>query len=266
MFIEQSKLTEIKGNTTTQKTMAIAIWLKHKLPDSRLKYYNLNRLAVASGIDYKTLKTYMPKLLEQRYVHTEGSEGKQILVVNNLASRNSHKNISLDNFIFDSWKSVKMALRALLIIRIVVGKEGLKKLLETCHDPKPWDNFKDAKRNVRKLVRKGVLKSIDQKYEEWGISLKRLAKEVGCSVATVEKIVNYAIAEGWLRKSPNVEQIYCKNVNYYDVEGATFTTKNNIYVVGANIYSLTPASIACFPSLSSLLKPFSSPSPNSPND
>lgn len=104
--------------------------------------------------------------------------------------------------------------------------------------------------NVRKLVHSGFLEDMCQEYAEYGLSLKRIAKEIGCSTVTALKTVNYAIENGWLLKHKHCIQYYAKGVSYMDIPWATFSTKNNIYVIQPNTYELTPVATLCFPWLS----------------
>ena len=87
----------------------------------------------------------------------------------------------------------------------------------------------------RKLV------DIHQKYEEFGLSYKRIAKETGNCVRTAERTVKDAIVHGWCNKLRNFYQKFMYRVNRREVPGFTFTTKNNGYVMFSNTYTLSPA-------------------------
>ena len=223
-----------------QKILALAIYLKSTLKDSRLRHYNLNKLSVISNVEYKTLQKYVPLLEQCHFIHYEGSDKNQILVLNSLSSRNKHKNIDINLFDFTSYRGVVESLRAFMVVYIQLRKEKMKRLLDNIHNPRRGTIYKAARRKAKKMVQNGTLNSINQMYEDYGISLERICKELGCSIVTATKAVSYAVDHGWLVKRRNFVQTYSIGVNYYDVEGYTFTTKNNLYNVGANIYSIPP--------------------------
>lgn len=253
MKISKALITKVKGDKKEQKALAIAILLKYVLSKSRLGYFNLNRLAVASGVSYKTLKKYFPLLIYRGYIHLEGygkDNNNQILVINKLSTRHGNQNCNIDILHYDSLRSVIKSLRAFIVMHLQSKKDYMKQLLDSNHNPKRSDNFKAVRREVRRLVSYGFLKDMHQEYAEYGLSLKRIAKELGCSMVTAIKAVNYAIDNGWLIRHKHYIQYYAKGVYYMDVPWATFSTKNNIYVIQPNTYELTPSAISCFPWLS----------------
>ncbi len=244
MYIKKAIITSVIGDMDGQKILALAIYLKKVLTNSRIKHYNLNRLSGASGITYKTLKTYVPLLEQNKYIHFEGSGNKKILVLNRLSSRNNNRNIDINMFDFTSYRGVINSLRAYIVINIQVKKEYIKQMLNNRQNPKWNIDYKNLNRKVNKMVRNGQLNSPYQKYEEYGISYERFKKELGCSIVTATKAVKYAVDHGWLEKRPNYVQTYSRGVNYYEAEGYTFTTKNNLYNIKANIYSIPPEILA----------------------
>lgn len=250
MRIKRVLINAVIGDKDKIKTLALAIWLKCTLKNSRLGYYNVNKLAKISGIPYKTIKAYLPKLAMMGLFHFEGMHKNNVFVVNSLSSKTTKLNFDITVLKLNSYKNIKKSLKAFLIMHLQSKKDCMRQTLGSLHNPKRNDNFKIVKRNVRKLVHSGFLEDMCQEYAEYGLSLKRIAKEIGCSTITALKTVNYAIENGWLLKHKHCIQYYAKGVSYMDIPWATFSTKNNIYVIQPNTYELTPVATLCFPWLS----------------
>lgn len=251
MKISRALLLKARNGREDLMLLAIVLMLKHTLSKSRLLHSNINRLAKAAKVSHKTMKKYLPLLIMNGFIHIEGC-GKlnnQIIIVNKIATKHDKQNISIDLIHYDSIQSVVKSLRAFMVVHLQSKKDYMKQLLETFHNPYRSDNYKEVRRRVRKLVSYGYLEDMHQCYAEWGLSIKGIAKRIGCSLVTAFKAVEYAISNGWLIKEKHVEQFYAKGVNHTEVEWATFTTKDNIYIVHPNTYSLTALSLDCFPKL-----------------
>ena len=249
MYIKQKLLDKCRGNKDDQKIVALAIYLKSIINKSRLKRYNLHRLCSVTRVPYNTLKNYMPILENNKFIHFEGSGKNKILVLNSLSSRNIKGNIDISFFDFSSYKHVISSLRSFIIIRVQLRKEFIKYVLKENRSPKPNTDYKAVKKMVKKMVRNGVLNSPNQVYEEYGISIERLKKELGCSDVTVIKTIKFAENHGWIIKHRHYVQTYANGVNYYVPENFTFATKNNLYVVLPNTYSIPPALLSSMLSL-----------------
>ena len=86
--------------------------------------------------------------------------------------------------------------------------------------------------------------SLYQTYKECGISYKRFAEQIGCCVRTAIDVIGYAIKKKWAKKENHSKQFYAPLVCKHEVEGFTFSMKNNLYIVSANTYTLS-TSIKC---------------------
>ena len=246
MNIRKRFISKVKTDQIGQKLLATAIYLKCKLKDSKFKHYTLNKRAVATNLDYKTLRKYMPLLQSNGYVHIEGTGKNQIFVVNSLASKRTTQNIDIGKYDFASLKNTIKSLGAFIVIRLQSKKDEMKQLSQNLHDPKNSASYKAARKKAKKLIREGVLQSLNQEYKEYGLSYKRIAKELGCSLATAVKIVKWVVENGWATKQRNFERIYAKGVNGMPVEGYTFATKDNLYIIHPNTYTLSPSVRASF--------------------
>lgn len=241
MKLRRTWLNQSKGDMWEQKALALAIWLKHILHNSRLENYSLGRLSAISGVSYRALKTYMTFMNINGYIHFEGTEKNKVLVIAKIASKRSCKNIDISKFDFGSYKNVYNSLRSFIMARLQAKKDYIKHLLQLLHDPQKDTNYKVIRRKVRNLVQCGVLKSAHDEYQEWGLSLRKIAKEIGCCVRTAERVVKFGEIRNWLTKKCHYEQIFAPKIGFYLPEGYTFATKNNIYRVHSNTYTLSPS-------------------------
>lgn len=241
MKLRRKLLNQSKGDMWEQKALALAIWLKHILHNSRLEHYSLGRLSAVSGVSYRALKTYMTFMKVNGYIHFEGTEKNKVLVIAKIASKRSCKNIDISKFDFGSYKNVYNSLRVFIMARIQAKKDYIKHLLLLRDNPKKDTNYKVVRRKVKILVQCGVLKGVHVGYQEWGLSLRKIAKEIGCCVRTAERVVKFGEIRNWLTKKCHYEQIFAPKIGFYLPEGYTFATKNNIYRVHPNTYTLSPS-------------------------
>ncbi len=222
-----------------QKALAFALLLKAKLGrSSSMHNYSINKIHTLTKVSATTINKYWPILIKNGWVKFEGKTN-QHLIVSNLASHTDKRNIRVDNFCFDSYKDVYRSLRAFLALIIQSHKDFIKRTIQIATNPQKGQDYKAARKLVKRLVRQGVLRSIYDAYKEFGLSLKRIAKETGNCIRTAQSIMHYAITKGWVKRHHHYKQVFAPKVNYQYVEGYTFSTKNNLYRVYANTYELT---------------------------
>lgn len=241
MEVRKSILGELKSNPRAQKAFAIVLCVRTKLLESSsvltIHNYSINKLHNLIGISATTLKKYMPIIIEHGWVHFDG-RNNQHLVVSKLNSRHKVNNVSISHFSFISFKELYYSIRAYIAIKIQAQKNFIKRLLQRLAEPKNGKDFCEIRKKVRQLVKKGILKGLYQKYVDNGISYARFAKEIGNCVPTAIRTILFAISKGWVQKECHSEQICAPCVGYRDIEGYTFTRKNNLYIVYANTYIL----------------------------
>lgn len=241
MQIRRRTINECKGEPRLQKALAFAIYLKFKLGRSSfMESYSINKIHNLTRISATTIKKYLPILIENGWVSFCGKQN-QHLVVSNLSSHTKGRNIKIDRFCFDSFSEVYHSLRAFLALLIQSHKDFIKRTIQIATNPKVGENCKAARKLMKRLVKQGIIKSMYGTYKEYGLSLKRIAKEVGNCVRTTQRIMQYAISKNWVRKENHIEEIHSPKVFYMPIDGYTFTTKNNIYKVHANTYTLSVA-------------------------
>ncbi len=231
-------MNRCKQDQMLQKALAFALFLKSRLGrDCTLRNYTTNQIHVLTNIQASTIKKYLRILRQQGWVTFSGNNG-QHLSISNLCSHTAKRNIVVDTFVWDSFKSVIRSIRAFIALAIQARKDFIRRTIQIATNPQKGQNFKAARKLVKRFVKQGILNGRYQWYKEYGLSLKRIAKEIGVCVRTAQYIMNFAVENEFVAKYHNFKQVCAKNVHFMDIGGYTFTTNNNMYVVKANLYVL----------------------------
>lgn len=238
MQVRRKYINQTKGQPRLQKALALALYLKWKFGRSScLHNYTINKIHTMTGVSATTLNKYMPILKQMGWVRFEG-KNKQHIVITKLCSHNENRNIKVDKFCHKTFKDTYYSLRAFLALILQAHKDFIKRTLQSVSDPKGAKEYRSARKLVKRLVRQGILNSRFDKYKELGLSLKRIAKETGNCIRTAFNTMQYAIKKGWATKKHNFDQFFAPNVCGLDIIGYNFATKNNLYKVYANTYTL----------------------------
>ena len=238
MYVRRRTINEVKGNQRLQKALAIAMFIKSKVGRcSTIHNYTTNKIRTITGLSATTIKKYLPIMNDIGFVRYEGNR-KQHLVICCLSSHSRKRNIDASKMCFRTYKDVFYSLRSFIALIIQAKKDFIKRTIQKATNPRSYEELKSAKKLVKRLVKQGFLNGIYEKYKEYGLSYKRIAKEVGCCARTAFRVMEYAMANNWVDKKRNCEKIYSKNVNYREVDGYTYTTKDYLYIVYPNTYSL----------------------------
>ena len=241
MRIRRRYFEDTKGQPQLQKTVALAVFLKSKLGRSSIiTNYTPNKVRTLTGVCQKTFLRYLPLMIELKLVSFAGKNNEH-LVINRLSSKTKCRNIDIAKFCYKSFTEVYRSLRAFIVLLLQSRKDYIKRTLQAAQDPKKGENFNAARKEVKRLVKCGILKSTHQKYTEFGISYKRMAKETGNCARTCENLVKYAMKKRWVKKTVNIVQTFMKGVGYRDIPGYDFTTSDNAYKLAANTYGLMPS-------------------------
>lgn len=239
MKLRRRFLQEAKGNPTIQKALAIAICVKSRINrESIIRNYSVNKVHKISGISATTILRYF-LILEEMGIISYCGKQNQHLVIGKMASHSAYRNICIDKFDFSSYKSIYNSLRAFLVLSIQHRKDFVKRTIQIATNPQKGDNFMAARRTMKRLVKQGIVKCVNGEYKENGISYKRIAKETGNCIRTAENIIKYAVSLGWVKKVKNYIQMFMYRVVGRCIDGYTFTTKNNGYIVYSNSYILS---------------------------
>ena len=241
MQLKRRIINECKGQPQRQKVVAMALFIKSKLGrSSMMRNYTINNLHTITGISATTLHKYIPIMVRLRLVQFFGDK-KQHFAITNLASHTDGRNINVDKFCFDSFKDVCNSLRAFLALFIQARKDFIRRTIQTVANPKNYKEHKAARKTMKRLVKQGIVASVNVKYKELGISYKRIAKELGMCMRTAQNIIEYALEKNWAEKHKHIKAIDAPNINYFQADNCTYTTKNYICIVYANTYTLNPS-------------------------
>lgn len=241
MKLRRKYISEARGDRIIQKCLALVIVLKHRLKGSRLHHYSLNKLSKAAGISHKTAERYEKRLIDYGFVHFEGTPNSRVLIINKISSHTQCRNISISEMDFSSFFTAFRSLQAFIFMRTQYNKDNMQHLLQARHNPENPEQFRKCMRQVKNLVKQGKLSSVDAKYQEWGLSLERIAKEVGCCVRTVQRVIDFAEDYEWVTHQRNFEWSYASHVNHMEIDGFTFSTRHKLCIVHPNTYSLAPS-------------------------
>lgn len=246
MQIKRDFLNDVRGSADEQKALAAAIYWKHLLVNSRMPKFAITKMEKVAGMNYRTIKKYLPLMQEREYVHFEGNGCKKTLVVNRLSSHRKKWNVDISEFDFSSFATVLLCLRGFMLMRVQASKDYMKWVMQRFHNPTCTEELKKMRQKVMSYVRSGSVNNPYADYKEYGISLKRMARELGCSVTQAMEVIDYTVSRSWMVKEHNFLQYFLPHVNYYELEDFTFTTANNAYKVGANTYTLSPTITTAF--------------------
>lgn len=240
MKIRRMYILECRKDKTLQKCLAIVLLLKSRLRQSRIQHYTINAVCRITSISHRTVKRYMRWMEEYGLIHFEGSEDNRVLVVNSLSSHTSDRNISIDVMDLSSFFAAYRSVQSFIFMRIQHNKDFIRHLLQSRHNPETPEEYRRARRKVRHLVKQGKLHSVDVRYKECGLSLKRISDDVGCCVRTVQRVVDYAVKKCWVERQHNFEWLHAPYVNHREITGFTFATRHKLCIVHPNTYTLSP--------------------------
>lgn len=241
MYLRRKLLTDIKGKPMLQKALSFCLYLKHCVGHSSMVLNcSINKLHTITKVSATTIKKLMPIIEAQGWVSYH-DKNKRHLCISNLSSKHKERNICVDKFSFRAYKLTYKSLRAFLALMIQVQKDYIKRLLLTKANPRNGKEYRAAKKKVKRLVKRGILDSMYQTYKECGISYKRFAEQIGCCVRTAIGVIGYAIRKKWAKKEKHSQQFYAPLVCKHKIEDFTFSMKNNLYIVSANTYTLSPS-------------------------
>ena len=230
-------LESMQGNLLLTKAVAMAIYVKNHTRDSRVKDYTPNKLRKLVRLHHNTVRKYVDELSLWRLVRMEGRD----MVFDSLKNRHG-KNFSIGTTAGRTIKQLENQLLSAQVVLIVKRKEYVKQLIDKANNPKrsnKKDDYEDFKRARRECKRYGYTTP----FVDNGLSYKGIARRLGISLQKAEEVVRYATTQGMLVKHTNQVQKRMDGIGratkFLDGVGrVTFVTKNNMYVILANTYSL----------------------------
>ena len=230
MKVRKSIIHKLNNDAQVRKALALSLYCKDELGIHYVKEFTYNKLHVLTGIHVNTLKKRIRTLMEVGLAFMEGRK----LVFNKVHKDNNRNNIILDTERIHTLKDYEYAIISLGIAIVQANKIFAKSVIDKCTDPKNLKEYKSAKKLAN-------AHGYGRNFVDNGISYEYMANKFGISVKTACSVVKFAVKNLILCVKKNFEQIFVKSVNkaigkFYSEY--TFSTKNNIYVVHANSYSL----------------------------
>ena len=234
-------LGAMRGNLLLVKAIAMAIFVKNHLREPRIKNYTPNRLrdfikGHQRPLHHTTIRKYVNELLRAELARMEGSD----LIFCSLGDRRGKFNLSLGDTSRLTIAELENELLAAQVVLIVKRKEFAKHTIERATNPKRTkEGYEDFKRARQTCWQYGYTRE----YHDYGLSYKTIARKLGIGLQKAEEVIRYATNHGLLVKHTHQEQIYAYGIGqaqkFVDQSHhSTFATKNNVYIVYANTYSL----------------------------
>ena len=221
------------NNKELLKAIAMCLLIRKKLGSNVLKNYSINKLVNLLGAHARTIKKRIRVLSRYGLLTIEG----KALVLRSIVSKHAKRNVKLGErkVEYSSLKSVEYSLQAILVVVIQSRKDFAQRTIRnahgTSHDYKVVKAARDAARKF----------GFGFEYVEKGLSYKTIAKKLGVSIKTAVEIVKFAVKRTILKKTKHFISDYLPKVNFMEVSGYNFTTRNYGYKVMANTYSVSPS-------------------------
>lgn len=215
------------------KALALLIFVKNHFKTSVVPNFTLYKIVSLTGLHYNTVKKRLNTLGDMDLIETVGKYN-QHLKFKRVRAKNSNVNFSrIDT---SSVKLIEKGLRALFLVEKVNQKNYVEQRVILAQECKNGKERKAGKQTCKKCG--------SSDFKDNGISYKYLAKKLNISSKTVADMVEFAVSSKLVVKHKTVTQIaYIKGgakkalSMFHDVKGF-FATKNNIYQIGCNRYSL----------------------------
>ena len=220
------------GDKKFLKAIAFVL-LYHEITNSNIcKNYSVSKLSSLTGAHASTIKNRLQTLKSRNLAKID----KGTLVFSSITSKHKDRNKKLDNFSFRSLIEIEKSLFALLVCILQERKDFIHRAFLDAKYSVDYKTVKRAKAMIRKYAK-------GKKFSEKGISYRKIAERLGISIKSAFDYVKFAIQKGFLTKFTHFKVVFYRNVNYYPMEGYTFTTRNYAYRVGANTYVVSGASL-----------------------
>ncbi len=156
------------------------------------------------------------------------------LRIKKMSSSSKHRNIRIDAFKIDKNKNVFNQIRELIFLTIQARKDFINSLLQLRKNPTKDTDYKAVRRLCKKCCGNPYAE-----YKENGLSYKRIAEEIGCSMRTAFTLVRDAVRRKWCIKENHCIIDYLPGVNFADLPNYTFTSYNYGFILHPNTYTLS---------------------------
>lgn len=220
------------------------VLLYHEITNSNIcKDYSVSKLCALTGVHSSTIKKRLQTLKDRGFVKIEAGT----LVFLSITSKHKDRNKKLNNVSYKNLSEIEKSLYAMLVCILQERKDFIHRAFLDAKYSTDYKTVKRAKQKIRKYAR-------GEKFSEKGISYQTIAKKIGVSVKSAFDYVKFAVVNGFLTKFNHFKRTFYKNINYYPLEGYTFTTRNYAYNVGANTYVVAGASLPYYKVINNIEK------------
>lgn len=233
-------ITEVNSKGTNSniiRAIALLIFVKHINPTSCVINFTLYKLHKLTGLHYTTLRKRLQSLKRLGLIEFIG-KGQTTLRFKRISSKNNRNNICLDHIVFDSVADVEKSLYAQFIVEIQIQKEFVKQVINSRNNPKDYKELDWAKDTKKRC---GIHAD---KFEDWGLSYKTIARKLHISIQKALAIVKYALRKKFIRKVRQSKQVVVTKlkgafnlVKFGEkLNGSTYVVTDGIVLVKANKY------------------------------
>lgn len=230
-------------NTNARKAMELYLFVKARYASSTIPNFTYKELSKQTGLCYSTLKKRLNILAQLGLIEYIGRNKQHLLFK---SSRKKKYNIKIENIDFSSIKAISKGLCALFIVETQCRKEYIKQLLDLYHECKKAGNeYLCRKYNYKKIEKKVRKRGLTgTTFQDNGISYKYIAQALKIGYNKVADTIRYAEKYNILKVERRKVRI-CKEkgcghaiLKYAGEQKNLFSTKDSVYVVLANRYSL----------------------------
>lgn len=226
------------GRKEIAKAVSLSLFVKNRYKSSTINNFTYGKLSNLTGLSVTALRKRVSTLKALGYVQFIGSNSEHLLFCS-LSSKTKHRNIDISYFKFDNIRDCDRSVFASFLVEIQRKKDFAKQMIQRATvSGRTVKEIKAAKRSCKRY-------GYDSEYREFGISMKRIARDMGVCVKTALGIVRWAVELHLIEREHCQEQKYVKGIGklacFLDgMTDFTFCTKDNEYYILASHYSLTP--------------------------
>lgn len=218
------------------KALALFCALKETYKSSVIPNYTTDKIHKITGLHAKTINKRIDFLINLGYVEKiTAKDGSVRLILNKVSAKHNNRNIDLNCVVVDSVKTIEKSLYAIYIGEIQKHKEYVRQTIYEAHNSYDLNKLKEAKKRSR---------GYGDKFVDNGLSYKGIAKRLFCSIYKALDVVSFAVENEFLIKIKRQYQLFCRDAirrfeyGKNEIMNYMFATKNNLYCILANRYSL----------------------------
>lgn len=224
---------EMFGNKDLLKAVSMFLLIRKRLGGNTIRRYSINKIVTLLGAHARTVEKRMRVLFRYGLVSMSGES----LVLRSVVSKHTNRNVKLGDrkVSYENLKSVERSLQAILVVFIQNRKDFAKRTIRNAHGGSHDYKVVKAARDMSRKFGYGL------EYVEKGLSYKTIAKKLGVSIKTAVEVIKFAVNRAFLKKEKHFFSEFMPFVNGREVYPYTFATRNYVYKIFPNTYSVSPA-------------------------